>query len=1311
MRTHSVLALLLLLSSRSAAPTAAGDDLTTILERLYSASGPPRPCTGSAAQSICSAAAHQASSMKSDGSWPDLKYSKPISNNKLPVDHWERLTTVAKAVHCGGCAAAGRPALQAKIASGISYWRTNNFLDPNWWMNDFGAPMAIEKLLVVMANSTTGPPLAPADAEYGITLLKRGTDPMWRPLEGSGGHYTGENLVWSLQIDIQRGALTGNASLVRSAFEKMWASMVISPQHGDGLMADGSFHQHGPLLQSGSYGNGLMTDILNFIELSAGTSFVIPAEPLKVFVHYLTIGQCNMLRAGKGVEVATWNVPPRGREITRTGNGPFPSEAVAAGINAVLKLPGLDAASKDELRRFAGVLRNQLPPPSRTRHFPDSDYTTHHRRGFSQDVRTWSKRTENAECVNAENQFGAHLADGAAYTMVSGTEYHGIFPVWDWRKVPGVLARQEHSVAPACHFETMGATDFVGGVELAEQNWAAVTMDFSHGPPTKHLQDLELLATSSEVYVETPDPTCKNGLRNGAFCCPKSCNECGGKKCDDPPNVGADCCVTAIAKNGRECAKVSAPCNMNRLPPPPPPGQRFPLTAKRSWFLLDEGFLSLTAGASLAANDFGVAVALEQSRLDGPIASSNWVNDEIPEPQPVSSGGTSFALTEKMKAVVVTHHNISYVALGGALLPSVGGRTPTLRASVGPQTGSWHNISTEKRGGSVTMDVFKLWLDLGPAPLSGGSAGYAVLPGADAATVADVFRWTKVLANSVERQVVRLGSDSMTTIMAVVHSGEDVFTESEAGFSLKTNGTFLLGLTARSKNFKSAQGISFSFSRPSGGAGMVRLTATGLPAALRTNSSDAGGSVRCSGGTIELSFPAALGRTATGSCLAGSDPPAKTDDTDQSTGGHQLNSKRATASEKVIQQSFLQSRGQSWSQHWRESTLGANQILTLDGGDWRVDGEGRGFSASCTGGGPTPGSDSGCGVCEANINYTAPAVGAHGWYSVYSLGISWTQKDCVELCAATAGCAAAVWTNHVNGHPVPTAGSGCGFRTAAEVAQGKYAANGTTACIPADLHQVVVNIPATVPGDLVTDLQRAGMVKDPLSSNNHKDPSQVQFWNGESYTYTKNFTVDASIRKTAIVRLVLNSVKMGASISLNGNFLGNATNQFLRYTYEIAALLVNGQNTLSIRFDRSIDTGGRFMGCSGGWDWAPYSRMRDSGGRAEWTRGITGSVYLAVTDATAMAIDALSPTILYKGVPPTSLLQDDGSHSFDVNVTAHLFGGKSARGSLIVTGSWGVSKRVPVSMATADDGVVAISVILEASGVKLWWPRGTVSGQ
>ena len=126
---------------------------------------------------------------------------------------------------------------------------------------------------------------------------------------------------------------------------------------------------------------------------------------------------------------------------------------------------------------------------------------------------------------------------------------------------------------------------------------------------------------------------------------------------------------------------------------------------------------------------------------------------------------------------------------------------------------------------------------------------------------------------------------------------------------------------------------------------------------------------------------------------------------------------------------------------WRDGTIAASRILALDGADWRVRGAGRAFGGgNCTGGGPSPGADDGCAVCTDGANYSAPAVGPH---SVESLGMgdSWTQADCVELCAATAECAAVVWTNPVGGHPVVSAGTGCGFRTAADVAQGQHAAS------------------------------------------------------------------------------------------------------------------------------------------------------------------------------------------------------------------------------------------------------------------------------
>ena len=76
-------------------------------------------------------------------------------------------------------------------------------------------------------------------------------------------------------------------------------------------------------------------------------------------------------------------------------------------------------------------------------------------------------------------------------------------------------------------------------------------------------------------------------------------------------------------------------------------------------------------------------------------------------------------------------------------------------------------------------------------------------------------------------------------------------------------------------------------------------------------------------------------------------------------------------------------------------------------------------------------------------------------------------------------------------------------------------------------------IKATVPGELITDLQNAGKVLDPLSSNNHKDPSQVAWWNGDVYTYTKTFahTAAAAAGRTL---LVFDGIKLGAVVTLNG---------------------------------------------------------------------------------------------------------------------------------------------------------------------------------
>ena len=58
--------------------------------------------------------------------------------------------------------------------------------------------------------------------------------------------------------------------------------------------------------------------------------------------------------------------------------------------------------------------------------------------------------------------------------------------------------------------------------------------------------------------------------------------------------------------------------------------------------------------------------------------------------------------------------------------------------------------------------------------------------------------------------------------------------------------------------------------------------------------------------------------------------------------------------------------------------------------------------------------------------------------------------------------------------------------------------------------------------------------------------------------------------------LVFEGVKMGAGISLNGHFIANVSDQFLRVKFPVRSLLQEN-NTLDVVFDQSIATHGRFM--------------------------------------------------------------------------------------------------------------------------------------
>lgn len=176
----------------------------------------------------------------------------------------------------------------------------------------------------------------------------------------------------------------------------------------------------------------------------------------------------------------------------------------------------------------------------------------------------------------------------------------------------------------------------------------------------------------------------------------------------------------------------------------------------------------------------------------------------------------------------------------------------------------------------------------------------------------------------------------------------------------------------------------------------------------------------------------------------------------------------------------------------------------------------------------------------------------------------------------------------------------------------------------------------------------------------------------------------------------------GAIITLNGVVLGNTTNQHRRYQFPVGSLLRATDNRLTVSFRRDIANGGRFMDCSGGWDWGPYSRTRDVEGNPMFTRGIWKSVYLVAVSP--YAIEYVVPEVLYNGTSWPVTAWKDGDADFVVRTTVHIHASAAVpRAVVTATGEWGQTAQSTVALQAGTNRVV---LTLEANGPNLWWPRG-----
>lgn len=104
---------------------------------------------------------------------------------------------------------------------------------------------------------------------------------------------------------------------------------------------------------------------------------------------------------------------------------------------------------------------------------------------------------------------------------------------------------------------------------------------------------------------------------------------------------------------------------------------------------------------------------------------------------------------------------------------------------------------------------------------------------------------------------------------------------------------------------------------------------------------------------------------------------------------------------------------------------------------------------------------------------------------------------------------------------------------------------------------------AIVPGEIYTDLMRAGKIDDPYYADNEKKSN----WVAESdWVYSVTFDKPEETDKANNLFLVFEGIDTIAEITFNGKHLGFTENMFLKYEYEVSGIIQSKNNILRVVF-------------------------------------------------------------------------------------------------------------------------------------------------
>ncbi len=389
-----------------------------------------------------------------DGSYKDLDYDSRIKSSWPAFYHLTRLQGDIQVQYWQNDSDKFEKEIPKYLKS-FNYYLDKDPMSDNWWFNQIGAPRHVALIAIYLYDYLSKEELVKV-----VNILNRSKITM-----------TGQNRIWLSSNVFYRGVLTKNKVLIIAALKNILEELKIGNKTEEGVQSDYSFHQHGPQQQFGNYGLAYTETMTYWFSVLKNTSLFPSKKQLEVLRDFMLKGQSWVCFNGY------MDPGSCGRQ--------FVPDTMKHKVNRLLncykKMVKIDKKYSTEYEKFINdnkkkELNNSL---SGNRYFYRSDYMIHRRENFILSLKMSSNRVIGAEAGNGENLKGYHLGDGVSWLMNRNCEwYSNIFPVMNWRLLPGATIPQSEGDLPVLNWSGYrNQSDFVGGVSDGKFGFAA--MDFN----------------------------------------------------------------------------------------------------------------------------------------------------------------------------------------------------------------------------------------------------------------------------------------------------------------------------------------------------------------------------------------------------------------------------------------------------------------------------------------------------------------------------------------------------------------------------------------------------------------------------------------------------------------------------------------------------------------------------------------------------------------------------------------------------------------------------------------------------------------